>query len=69
LQDGELREPSLTRREAEIAGLVARGMTNRQIAAELVLSESTAAKHVEHIREKLGFTSRAQIAAFAASSA
>jgi DNA-binding CsgD family transcriptional regulator/tetratricopeptide (TPR) repeat protein len=56
----------LTRREAEAAALVARGMTNRQIAAELVISESTAARHVEHIREKLGVTSRAQIAALVA---
>ncbi len=56
----------LTPRENQVATLVARGMTNRQIAAELVCSESTAAKHVEHIRVKLGFSSRSQIAAFAA---
>ena len=56
----------LTRRENQVATLVARGLTNRQIAAELVCSESTAAKHVEHIRAKLRFTSRSQIAAFAA---
>ncbi|MBV9546434.1 MAG: tetratricopeptide repeat protein [Chloroflexi bacterium] len=57
----------LTRRESQVAALVARGMTNRQIAAELVCAESTATKHVEHIRAKLRFTSRSQIAAFAAS--
>ena len=57
----------LTRRESEVAALVSRGMTNRQIAAELVFSESTAAKHVEHICDKLGFTSRSQIAAYAVS--
>jgi predicted ATPase/DNA-binding CsgD family transcriptional regulator len=68
LQDTGRGESLLTGREAQVAALVARGMTNRQIAAELVVSESTAAKHVEHIREKLEFTSRSQIAAYAASS-
>ena len=56
----------LTRREAEIAALVARGLTNRQIAQRLVISEGTAANHVQHILNKLGFDSRAQIAAWAA---
>jgi non-specific serine/threonine protein kinase len=55
----------LTRREQEVAGLVARGLTNRQIAKELVFTESTAAKHIEHILDKLGLTSRTQIAAWA----
>jgi DNA-binding NarL/FixJ family response regulator len=56
----------LTRREQEVAGLVARGLTNRQIATELVFTEATAAKHIEHILDKLGLTSRTQIAAWAA---
>jgi non-specific serine/threonine protein kinase len=56
----------LTRREAEIAALVAHGLTNRQIAQRLVISEGTAANHVQHILKKLGFDSRAQIAAWAA---
>jgi DNA-binding NarL/FixJ family response regulator len=51
----------LTAREQQVAKLVARGLTNRQIAAELVVTEATAAKHVENIREKLGLNSRMQI--------
>jgi predicted ATPase/DNA-binding NarL/FixJ family response regulator len=58
--------PLLTRREHEVAALVARGLTNRQIADELVISERTADTHVTHILSKLGFTSRAQVAAWAA---
>ncbi|WP_062996836.1 protein kinase domain-containing protein [Nocardia mikamii] len=57
---------TLTKRERQVAGLVARGLTNRQIAAELVISSRTADGHVEHILTKLGFTSRAQIAAWVA---
>ena len=52
---------ALTRREREIATLVARGMTNRQIAADLTISEHTAATHVRRILKKLGLRSRAQI--------
>ncbi len=55
----------LTRREREVADLVAQGWTNKQIAAQLVISRRTAEGHVEHILTKLGFTSRAQIAAWA----
>jgi DNA-binding NarL/FixJ family response regulator len=54
----------LTRREREIAGLVAQGLSNRDIASTLVISQRTAETHVEHILTKLGFTSRAQIAAW-----
>jgi predicted ATPase/DNA-binding CsgD family transcriptional regulator len=54
----------LTRRESEIAELVAEGLTNRDIAARLVLSQRTADSHVEHILSKLGFNTRAQIAAW-----
>jgi predicted ATPase/DNA-binding CsgD family transcriptional regulator len=56
----------LTVRELEIAGLVARGLSNRGIAAELTISPATAARHVANIFGKLGFTSRAQVAAWAA---
>ncbi|WP_020574163.1 ATP-binding protein, partial [Actinopolymorpha alba] len=56
----------LTRREREIADLVARGCTNREIANALVISQRTAESHVENILVKLGFASRAQIAAWAA---
>jgi len=52
----------LTRREREVAVLVASGLTNRQVAAELVLSEHTVTTHVREIFKKLGFHSRAQIA-------
>lgn len=55
----------LTRREREIAIMVARGMTNRQIAGKLVISERTAEGHVERIRSKLGFHNRVEIAAWA----
>lgn len=58
--------PSLSPREEQVAALVARGMTNREIAAELVLSERTAQNHVQHILDKLGFSARSQIAAWAA---
>ena len=54
----------LTPREREVAVLVARGLTNRQIADELVIGERTAEAHVGNILGKLGFTSRAQIAAW-----
>jgi DNA-binding CsgD family transcriptional regulator len=53
----------LTRRETEIAQLVAQGMSNKEIAAKLVIAQRTAEGHVEHILNKLGFNSRAQIAA------
>jgi len=54
----------LTRREREVAALVADGLTNRQIAERLFISERTADGHLEHIREKLGVRSRSQIAAW-----
>jgi len=56
----------LTRREQQVANLVADGMTNREIAATLVIAPRTAEGHVERILAKLGFTSRAQIAAWSA---
>jgi non-specific serine/threonine protein kinase len=58
----------LTVREKQVAELVARGLTNRQIAAHLSLSERTVGAHVEHILDKLGFASRTQIGVWAASS-
>ena len=56
----------LTRREREIAGLVARGLTNRQIGAALHISERTAENHVQHILTKLGLHTRTQIAVWIA---
>ncbi|MEU0885699.1 LuxR C-terminal-related transcriptional regulator [Lentzea sp. NPDC005914] len=69
---GEYVEPSpdpdtitpdvrLTRRESQIAELVAQGMSNRQIAAQLVISQRTAEGHIERIMQKLGCNSRTQI--------
>jgi predicted ATPase/DNA-binding CsgD family transcriptional regulator len=55
----------LTARELEIAALIARGLSNRGIADELVISPATAARHVANIFSKLGFSSRAQVAAWA----
>jgi non-specific serine/threonine protein kinase len=52
----------LTPREREVAALLVRGMSDRKIAAELVISERTAEKHVANILGKLGCTSRAQAA-------
>ena len=54
----------LTQRESQVAELVSEGLTNREIAARLVISPRTAQGHVENILVKLGFTSRAQIAAW-----
>jgi DNA-binding CsgD family transcriptional regulator/sugar lactone lactonase YvrE len=54
----------LSRREREVAELVAQGLTNREIAQRLFISERTAEGHVQSIRNKLGFTSRTQIAAW-----
>jgi HD-GYP domain-containing protein (c-di-GMP phosphodiesterase class II) len=56
----------LTEREVEILRLVARGLSNRQIASELTISAKTANAHVEHIYTKLGVNSRALASLFAA---
>jgi predicted ATPase/DNA-binding CsgD family transcriptional regulator len=54
----------LTKRELQIAELVATGLSNKEIASTLVISKRTAETHVEHILIKLGFTNRNQIAAW-----
>ena len=59
----------LTRREREIAVLVAQGLSNRQIAAASHISERTVESHVQHILDKLGFANRTQIAASVAADA
>ncbi|MFD2414918.1 LuxR C-terminal-related transcriptional regulator [Amycolatopsis pigmentata] len=72
LQETPTRAPSrsadpthlLTRRENEIAGLIADGMSNKGIAQTLVIAPRTAESHVENILKKLGFTSRSQIASW-----
>ncbi|WP_067480581.1 LuxR C-terminal-related transcriptional regulator [Actinomadura hibisca] len=54
----------LTPRELEIAGLVAEGLSNREIADRLVIAKRTVDSHVEHILGKLDYSSRAQVAAW-----
>jgi len=56
----------LTARELEVAVLIGRGHTNRRIAEDLVIAERTAETHARNIREKLGLSSRSQIAAWIA---
>ena len=56
---------TLTRRETEVATLVAQGLTNRHIAGQLYISVRTVDTHVDHILGKLGFTTRTQLVAWA----
>lgn len=56
---------ALTRREREVAALVARGKRNRQIACALHISEATVKDHVHHALHKLGLTSRTELAILA----
>ncbi|MEH0576056.1 LuxR C-terminal-related transcriptional regulator [Streptomyces sp. B21-108] len=60
----ELLSERLTRREAQVAELVADGLANQQIADRLVIARRTAEGHVERILSKLGFSNRSQIAAW-----
>ena len=57
-----------TPRETEVACLIAQGRSNKEIAARLMVSQRTAEGHVQNILTKLGFTSRAQVAAWVAAS-
>ncbi len=71
--DGVVAQPApddasptgLTRREVEVLRLIAVGETNKAIAAALVISEHTVARHVQNMLLKLGFSSRASLAAYA----
>lgn len=65
LQAAKHAAGGLTAREREVAALIARGLSNRAIAEELVVGERTVATHVASILAKLEFASRAQIAAWA----
>jgi non-specific serine/threonine protein kinase len=58
------RPATLSSREGEVAALVAQGLTNRQIATELSISEHTVATHVGRILNKLGLISRSRLAAW-----
>ena len=64
-QRAKERFGGLTAREREVAALIRQGKTNREIAERLIVSERTAEQHVANIMSKLGFNSRAQIAAWA----
>ncbi|HBH41788.1 MAG TPA: hypothetical protein DDW26_07760 [Rhizobiales bacterium] len=64
-KDAEMAPIDLSRREREVAALVGEGMTSPQIAARLKIAERTVDSHAEHIRNKLGLRSRAQIAVWA----
>lgn len=56
----------LSDREKEVLALVANGLTNKEIAARLIISENTARNHVSRILDKLGLTRRSEAATFAA---
>ena len=60
--DGRTRPHNTTRREVEIAGLVAEGLTNREIAERLVLSERTVEGHIANLFAKVNVNSRTQLA-------
>ena len=60
--DGRSRPNNTTRREVEIAGLVAEGLTNREIAERLVLSERTVEGHIANLFAKVNVNSRTQLA-------
>jgi DNA-binding CsgD family transcriptional regulator/DNA-binding beta-propeller fold protein YncE len=57
-------KPPLSRREKDIVALVAEGLSNREIAERLFISERTVDSHLEHVREKLAVNTRAQVAAW-----
>jgi DNA-binding CsgD family transcriptional regulator len=59
---GRCREEGLTPAERRVAALVAEGRTNREVAAELFLSERTVASHLTHVYAKLGVRSRTELA-------
>ena len=63
-ESGASAARQLTRREKEIAALVAAGLGNREIAARLFLSKRTVDSHMEHIFTKLGLSSRTQLASW-----
>ncbi|CAM5693272.1 hypothetical protein AQI96_37355 [Streptomyces canus] len=63
-ESGEDSLALLTRRERKVAELLAKGMSNADIAADLVLSRRTVESHVQNILNKLGFHSRTQVASW-----
>ncbi len=65
LREAKRAFDGLTSRERQVVQLVAMGMSNREIAGQLVVSERTVEKHVENALAKLAFSSRAQLAVWA----
>lgn len=63
--DGPSAVDLLTRRERDVAILLARGLTSRQITRRLAVTEGTAANYVRRVLQRLGFQNRAQVAAWA----
>lgn len=63
-EPGSCDAPVLTRRELQVAALIARGLSNQQIASALVIEQGTVANHVAHILRKLDVSNRTQIAAW-----
>ena len=60
-EEAAAADDGLTPREREVAALLRRGLTNRQIAEQLVIGERTVETHVERILRKLGLSSRVQV--------
>ena len=60
--DADALEPDLTAREREVIGLLAHGLTNREIGTRMFVSESTAKFHVHNVMRKLGVRRRAEVA-------
>jgi two-component system NarL family response regulator len=65
VEDQHGNAPRLTDRELEVLRLVAKGMSNREIAAELVIAENTVKNHIRNILEKLQLRSRMEAAMYA----
>ena len=62
----QARSDGLTGREVEVLGLLAQGLSNRDIAGRLFISRKTASHHIEHIYAKTGTTNRALASLYAA---
>jgi DNA-binding NarL/FixJ family response regulator len=62
VQGGDSPESDLTAREREVIGLLAQGLTNREIGTRMFVSESTAKFHVHNVMRKLGVRRRAEVA-------
>ncbi len=59
------KEPRVTRREQDVIGLIAQGLSNKEIGRRLQIATQKVSSHVRDISEKLGFRTRLEIAAYA----